>query len=104
MTETSPENDLVDRARVYATEAHQRINHRRKYNNEPYDVHLSAVAKTVASVSTDPEAIAAGTIRVLPRFISRKWTTCLMCSRMATRNCSSVPSAYMPGVWRCWVM
>ena len=51
--------DLPDRARVYATEAHQRINHRRKYNNEPYDVHLSAVAKLVASVTDDAEMIAA---------------------------------------------
>ena len=52
--------DLPDRARVYATEAHQRINHSRKYNNEPYDVHLSAVAKLVASVTDDAEMIAAG--------------------------------------------
>ena len=52
-------SDLVDRARVYATEAHQRINHRRKYNDEPYHVHLSAVAKLVASVTDDQEVIAA---------------------------------------------
>ncbi len=56
---SKPMNDLVDRARVYATEAHQRINHRRKYNNEPYDVHLSAVAKIVASVTDDGEMVAA---------------------------------------------
>ena len=52
-------SDLVDRARKYATEAHQRINQRRKYNNAPYDVHLSAVAKLVASVTDDEEMIAA---------------------------------------------
>ena len=52
-------SDLVDRARVYATEAHQRINHRRKYNNEPYHVHLSAVAKLVATVTDDETMIAA---------------------------------------------
>ena len=52
-------SDLADRARVYATEAHQRINHRRKYNNEPYHVHLSAVAKLVASATDDEEMIAA---------------------------------------------
>ena len=52
-------SDLVDRARVYATEAHQRINHRRKYNNEPYHVHLSAVAKLVATVTDDDEMVAA---------------------------------------------
>jgi hypothetical protein len=51
---------LHERARVYATEAHQRINHRRKYNNDPYDVHLSAVAKLVTSVTADAEMIAAG--------------------------------------------
>ena len=59
MTDSSTATDLVDRARVYATEAHQRINHRRKYNNEPYHVHLSAVAKIVASVTDDPNVIAA---------------------------------------------
>jgi hypothetical protein len=52
-------NDLVDRARVYATEAHQRINHRRKYNDEPYHVHLSAVARLVATVTDDDEMLAA---------------------------------------------
>ena len=52
-------SDLVDRARVYATEAHQRINHRRKYNNEPYHVHLSAVARLVATVTDDDEMVAA---------------------------------------------
>jgi soluble cytochrome b562 len=52
-------SDLVDRARIYATEAHQRINQRRKYNSEPYHVHLHAVAKLVASVTDDSEMIAA---------------------------------------------
>ncbi|MDX2458221.1 MAG: HD domain-containing protein, partial [Gammaproteobacteria bacterium] len=56
---SEPMNDLVDSARIYATEAHQRINHRRKYNNEPYHVHLSAVAKLVASVTDDTEMVAA---------------------------------------------
>ena len=59
MTQADNIPDLVDRARIYATEAHQRINHRRKYNNEPYHVHLSAVAKLVASVTYDKELIAA---------------------------------------------
>jgi hypothetical protein len=52
-------SNLVNRARKYATEAHQRINQRRKYNNEPYHVHLHAVAKLVESVSDDAEMIAA---------------------------------------------
>jgi len=52
-------SELVDRARIYATEAHQRINQRRKYNNEPYHVHLHAVAKLVELVTDDAEMIAA---------------------------------------------
>lgn len=52
-------NDLVRRASRYATEAHSRINHRRKYSLEPYDVHLKDVAGIVASVTDDPEMIAA---------------------------------------------
>ena len=59
MTQVESKSGLVDRARVYATEAHQRINHRRKYNNEPYHVHLSAVAKLVSSVTDDESMIAA---------------------------------------------
>ena len=50
---------LIDRARVYATQAHTRIGHRRKYTLEPYDVHLKDVADLVASVSSDEEMIAA---------------------------------------------
>jgi len=52
-------SDLIERARVYATAAHQRINQRRKYSNAPYDVHLHAVAKLVESVTDDAEMIAA---------------------------------------------
>jgi len=51
--------DLVERAREFATSAHQRIGHQRKYSKQPYHVHLEAVAKLVASVSDDPEMIAA---------------------------------------------
>jgi hypothetical protein len=50
---------LIDRARVYATQAHARIGHRRKYTLDPYDVHLKDVADLVASVSSDEEMIAA---------------------------------------------
>ena len=52
-------SDLVKRASEYATSAHQRINHRRKYNKQPYHVHLEAVAGLVASVCDDQEMIAA---------------------------------------------
>lgn len=51
--------DLIQRARDYATRAHQRIDQRRKYSGQPYDVHLAAVAGLVASVTDDPETIAA---------------------------------------------
>ncbi len=51
--------DLVQRAQVYATKAHQRIGQLRKYNKQPYHVHLEAVAELVAEVTDDPEAIAA---------------------------------------------
>lgn len=52
-------NNLIEQAREFATNAHQRIDHRRKYSNQPYQVHLEAVAKLVAAVSDDPEMIAA---------------------------------------------
>ncbi len=52
-------SDLIDRARRFATEAHERIDQRRKYTQQPYQVHLKAVAAMVAEVSDDPEMIAA---------------------------------------------
>ncbi|NNF96852.1 MAG: DUF3570 domain-containing protein [Halobacteria archaeon] len=51
--------DFVERAREYAINAHKRIDHRRKYTQHPYSVHLAAVAKLIASASDDPEIIAA---------------------------------------------
>ena len=51
--------DLVERAQTYATKAHQRIGQLRKYNKQPYHVHLEAVAELVAEVTDDPETIAA---------------------------------------------
>ena len=52
-------DDLIKKARHYATQAHKRINHRRKYTNQPYDIHLKTVAELVNTVSDDPEMIAA---------------------------------------------
>jgi hypothetical protein len=52
-------DDLVARARRYATSAHQRISHQRKYTKQPYEVHLKSVAALVASVTDDAEAVAA---------------------------------------------
>jgi hypothetical protein len=54
-----PNPDLVARARQYAIEGHARIDQRRRYTGLPYDVHLQAVAATVARVTDDAEVIAA---------------------------------------------
>ena len=52
-------SELIDRARKFATRAHQRIDQRRKYSDQPYDVHLEAVARLVAAATEDAEMIAA---------------------------------------------
>jgi len=52
-------SDLIEKAKEFATTEHQRINHVRKYTNKPYQTHLQAVAKLVASVTDDEEVIAA---------------------------------------------
>ena len=52
-------SELVKQAREFATVAHQRINHRRKYTKQPYEVHLKSVAHIVATVTDDEEMIAA---------------------------------------------
>jgi len=52
-------SQLVERARSFATNAHQRIDQRRKYSNQPYESHLEAVARIVASVTDDEQMIAA---------------------------------------------
>jgi hypothetical protein len=53
------EGSLVQRAYRFATQAHRRIDQRRKYSKQAYEVHLKAVADIVASVSDDQEMIAA---------------------------------------------
>ena len=55
-------SDLVERARDYATSAHQRIDQRRKYSKQPYHVHLEAVARLVAGVTDDAQFWGAGHI------------------------------------------
>ncbi|MEE8311306.1 MAG: HD domain-containing protein [Candidatus Binatia bacterium] len=59
MAENTEKSDLIARAQRFATKAHERIDHRRKYSEEPYDVHLADVARIVASVTEDEEMIAA---------------------------------------------
>jgi len=59
-TESNPETpSLVHRAREFATQAHRRIDQRRKYSKQAYEVHLKAVAGLVATVTDDQEMIAA---------------------------------------------
>jgi len=53
------DQDIIERAAAFATQAHKRIDHRRKYSSQPYDVHLRAVAELVASVTDDAEMVAA---------------------------------------------
>jgi (p)ppGpp synthase/HD superfamily hydrolase len=50
---------LEERARAFATEAHARIDHRRKYTGDPYILHPEAVAAIVRSVPHDEAMIAA---------------------------------------------
>ncbi|MEE4284281.1 MAG: HD domain-containing protein [Pseudomonadales bacterium] len=50
---------LVQQARDFAFAAHNAIDHRRKYTDEPYTTHLQRVADLVASVTDDACMIAA---------------------------------------------
>ncbi len=52
-------SELIERARAFAVERHRRIGHRRKYTDQPYELHLANVARKVAEVTDDPEMIAA---------------------------------------------
>ncbi len=52
-------SDLVQRAKQFATQAHERIGQQRKYSAQPYEVHLKAVAALVAEVGGDEEMVAA---------------------------------------------
>ncbi|MBV1914773.1 MAG: HD domain-containing protein [Pseudomonadales bacterium] len=52
-------SNLIQQAMEYAIQAHTRIDQRRKYTNQPYDIHLRQVAGLVAEVTDDPQMIAA---------------------------------------------
>lgn len=58
-SQESAAKTLVHRAREFATQAHRRIDQRRKYSEQAYEVHLKAVAELVAAVTDDQEMIAA---------------------------------------------
>jgi len=53
------DRDLIEWARLFATEAHGKIDQRRKYTGEPYITHPEAVAAIVASVPHTHEIVAA---------------------------------------------
>jgi hypothetical protein len=53
------DKELIRRAREFAVSRHTLIGHRRKYTKLPYSEHLQNVANLVASVTEDPEMIAA---------------------------------------------
>jgi hypothetical protein len=59
MAHESQRADLVKRARDFAIAAHKSLNHRRKYTNAPYSEHLQNVVNLVASISDEPETLAA---------------------------------------------
>lgn len=52
-------DELIKKAKNYARVAHEEIDQRRKYTNEPYIVHPAAVAKLVSMVTDDVEMICA---------------------------------------------
>jgi hypothetical protein len=52
-------DDIVQRAKEFAIQAHTTIVHLRKYTSAPYATHLENVVALVATVSDDPESLAA---------------------------------------------
>lgn len=55
----SLQHPLVEKARIFATDAHGRHEQVRRYTNEDYIVHPQAVAERVAEVIPEPEVLAA---------------------------------------------
>ena len=52
-------SNLTTRARDYASYAHARIKHKRKYTGQPYQAHLKSVAQILGQVTDDENMIAA---------------------------------------------
>lgn len=55
----SSENNIIEKARIFATKAHASIDQRRKYTNEAYIVHPAEVAQIVESVPHTKAMVAA---------------------------------------------
>jgi hypothetical protein len=51
--------DILTQARDYASYAHARINHKRKYTGQPYQVHLKSVVQILHQVTDDQNVLAA---------------------------------------------
>lgn len=51
--------NIAEKAQAFAIAAHDSVQHRRKYTDEPYHVHPARVAALVATVTDDEEMIAA---------------------------------------------
>jgi (p)ppGpp synthase/HD superfamily hydrolase len=47
-------NSMINQAIAFATQAHESVNQRRKYNGEPYMVHPLAVMQLLKTKSSDP--------------------------------------------------
>ena len=52
-------NDLIERAMNFAVFHHRSIDQRRKYTNEPYEIHPIAVASIVKSIGGTDEMVSA---------------------------------------------
>ena len=52
-------DNLVEKARQFAVAAHDAINHKRKYSNDPYWVHPAEVVSILKMVHHTPEMLAA---------------------------------------------
>jgi (p)ppGpp synthase/HD superfamily hydrolase len=58
-TKQDEASSLIEKAKVFATQAHASIDQKRKYTGEPYIVHPESVAGIVAEVTDDAAMIAA---------------------------------------------
>lgn len=51
--------DIIEKAKLFATEAHNTSKVMRKYSRNPYIIHPQAVVSTLVSYTEDPEILAA---------------------------------------------
>lgn len=56
---TTPKVNLLEEARSFAINAHNSINHKRKYTDEPYYKHCERVVKILSEITEDQEVLAA---------------------------------------------